>query len=443
MNTLLFANLSVGASSTLVFCLGVCAAAFANYCVDVFGWTRRYRSPWRHFPRAFQSESPARSWTTRIPILGWLFLSKHAFRYGGKSSSIPGWETKTFWIRPFLTEILFAAFLTWRFRCLADDGWRDSLWIWRSWFVEFVLFWILLCASYVDFDDYVIPDAATIPGAVLGLAFSFFAYRNLILCPTNFPLDFSGESFTPSVGEWFYARSAGKGTPPTPLGIGYRVFGLCATIWTLWSFALLDRRFYPRFGLKKATAIFLRRLRRSPLTPVVCALWLVGFVALYFATTKFCLFDPKEFDFPTRLDCLVYSFLGLLVGVALIWAVRIIGGASLGVEAMGFGDVIFLGVIGTFIGWQGAVVVFFTAPFFGLVFGVLRRFFERAPQIPYGPFLALATCVYVVFRSRFNETMAPWFDDPVFILILGGVGFFLLGFLLLALRCVKALLRKC
>ena len=442
MNTLLFASLSSGAASMLVFLLGACAAAFANYCVDVFGWTRRYRSPWRRFPRAYQSESPVRSWTTRIPILGWLFLAKLAFRFGGKSTSAPGWETKTFWIRPFLTEILFAAFVTWRFLSLGDAGWRDSLGIWSSWFVEFVFFWILFCASYVDFDDYIIPDATTIPGAILGLAFSFVAYRSLILSPTNFPLDFAGESFTPSICEWFYARSLEKGASLTRFDVGLRVFSLCATIWTLWSFALLDRRFYPRFGLKKAVAIFLRRLRRSPLTPVVCVIWFVGLVALYFATVKFNSFNPDEFSSPSRIDCLVYSFLGLFVGVALVWAVRIIGGASLGVEAMGFGDVVFSGVIGAFIGWQGAVVVFFTAPFFGLIFGFLRRFFERAPQIPYGPFLALATCVYVVFRSRFNEAMAPWFDDPVFILILGGVGFFLLGILLLALRCVKTLLHS-
>ena len=442
MNTLLFASLSSGAASMLVFCLGACAVAFANYCVDVFGWTRRYRSPWRRFPRAYQSESPVRSWATRIPVLGWLFLAKLAFRFGGKSTSAPGWESKTFWIRPFLTEIFFAAFVTWRFLSLGDVGWRNSFDVWSSWFVEFVFFWILLCASYVDFDDYIIPDATTIPGAILGLAFSFAAYRNLILSPTNFPLDFGGESFTPSICEWFYLRSLEKGAPLTRLGVGLCVFSLCASIWTLWSFALLDRRFYPRFGLKRATAIFLRRLRRSSLTPVVCVIWFVGLVVLYFTTVKFNSFNPGEVSAPSRIDCLVYSFLGLFVGVALVWAVRIIGGASLGVEAMGFGDVVFSGVIGAFIGWQGAVVVFFTAPFFGLIFGFLRRFFERAPQIPYGPFLALATCVYVVFRSRFNEAMVPWFDDPVFILILGGVGFFLLGVLLLALRCVKALLRS-
>ncbi len=439
MNTLLFASLSNGASAMLLFCLGVCAAAFANYCVDVFGWTRRYRSPWRRFPRALQAESPVRSWATRVPILGWLLLAKLALRYGGKPSTVPGWETKTFWVRPFLTEIFFAAFVTWRFHCLADDGWRESAWIWRSLCVEFVLFWILLCASYVDFDDYVIPDAATIPGAIVGLVFSFAAYRSLILSSTNFPFDFSGETFTFSAGEWFYKKALAKGEVLSPYDVGLRIFILCASIWTLWSFALLDRRFYSRFGLRKALAIFFRRLRRSTLTPVVGVLWIVGLIVLFLLTNKFCLFDPESVDSPTRLDCLVYSFLGLFVGVALIWAVRIIGGASLGVEAMGFGDVVFSGVIGSFIGWQGVIVVFFTAPFFGLVFGVVRRFFERAPQIPYGPFLALATCFYVVFRTRFNEAMAPWFDDPVFILILGVVGFFLLGVLLLALRAVKAL----
>ena len=284
MNTLLFAYAQNRASLLFAFCIGACAAAFANYCVDVFGWTPRYRSPWRRFSGEFAVAS-ARPRSAYIPIVGWLTLARLVSKSENRSFlSIPGLETKTFWLRPFLTEILFALLLTWRLQVLCG-GFPVTVQVWRLWFVEFVFYWILLCAAYVDLDDYVIPDAFTIPGAILALIVAAVLPNASILLPTPFPLDLSGEATTYSVGDWFKARLAKGDSVPSTSSINLRIFGVWALIWTTWSFALLDRRFYLRFGLKKAFAVFFRRLRRSSLTPVVLALWGLGLVALYLSAT--------------------------------------------------------------------------------------------------------------------------------------------------------------
>ena len=57
---------------------------------------------------------------------------------------------------------------------------------------------------------------------------------------------------------------------------------------------------------------------------------------------------------------------------------------------MGFGDVTLMMMVGAFLGWQAGVVIFFLAPFAGLVVGVLQLVLRRDDEIPYGPFLCLA-----------------------------------------------------
>ena len=50
----------------------------------------------------------------------------------------------------------------------------------------------------------------------------------------------------------------------------------------------------------------------------------------------------------------------------LTWSVRFLGTLAFRREAMGFGDVTLMAMIGAFLGWQAAVLTFFLAPFFGL-----------------------------------------------------------------------------
>lgn len=65
------------------------------------------------------------------------------------------------------------------------------------------------------------------------------------------------------------------------------------------------------------------------------------------------------------------------------------GSAKLGRRgAMGFGDVLLMGMIGAVLGWEGAVLTFFIAPVFGLVC-LSRMFRQRYAEVPFGPFLAL------------------------------------------------------
>jgi hypothetical protein len=80
----------------------------------------------------------------------------------------------------------------------------------------------------------------------------------------------------------------------------------------------------------------------------------------------------------------------------IVWAVRLIGTAALRREAMGFGDVTLMMMVGTFIGWQASLIAFFLAPFAGLLIGIAQFVLRRDDVIPYGPFLCMATAAVVI-----------------------------------------------
>jgi leader peptidase (prepilin peptidase)/N-methyltransferase len=112
------------------------------------------------------------------------------------------------------------------------------------------------------------------------------------------------------------------------------------------------------------------------------------------------------------------SIKGLLIGSGLVLWIALIAETLLRKEAMGFGDVKFVGAIGAFTGWQGAMF----SVFGGAVIGTLwiglallwRKLFgdrvqvapraetpEGGPaeiglgvQIPFGPMLAVAGLLY-------------------------------------------------
>ena len=93
---------------------------------------------------------------------------------------------------------------------------------------------------------------------------------------------------------------------------------------------------------------------------------------------------------------LLTSLFGLAVSGGLVWAVRLGGTAALNREAMGFGDVTLMMMVGTFLGWQAGIIIFFLAPFAGLFVGIFQAVFRRDDEIPYGPFLCLAALSVIV-----------------------------------------------
>jgi len=107
----------------------------------------------------------------------------------------------------------------------------------------------------------------------------------------------------------------------------------------------------------------------------------------------------------SHLDAAVSSLVGLVVGGAVVWVTALLGRLAFRREAMGFGDVLLMGMIGAVLGWEGAVLTFFVAPFFGLVYGLWQLLRHRDHEVPYGPFLSMGAGVVMLAQRG----LVAWF----------------------------------
>lgn len=131
-----------------------------------------------------------------------------------------------------------------------------------------------------------------------------------------------------------------------------------------------------------------------------------------------------------HLHGLAVSLAGFVVAGGIVWVARIAGQWAFGREAMGFGDVVLMAMVGSFLGWQAGVMIFFIAPMFGMIFFLAAFIFRRQRELPFGPYLSLGALATVLFWNPIWTRFAPLFGTgPVLIAwaILGAILFALLG----------------
>lgn len=104
---------------------------------------------------------------------------------------------------------------------------------------------------------------------------------------------------------------------------------------------------------------------------------------------------------------LVWSLTGAAVGAGATWIVRVVARWTLGQEALGFGDVTFMGMVGSYIGWQPVVFALILAPVGGLVVSLFVRLVVGRTFIPYGPYLSFSTILVLLFWKQIWMLQIP------------------------------------
>ncbi|MFH1421460.1 MAG: prepilin peptidase [Planctomycetota bacterium] len=108
----------------------------------------------------------------------------------------------------------------------------------------------------------------------------------------------------------------------------------------------------------------------------------------------------QPFSVIDRFVAVGASGFGMAAGAGFTYLVGVIGKVVFRKDAMGFGDVKLMGMIGGIIGFKKALVGFFAGCVIGAVIGITLMITakRRDPQIPFGPFLAIgnvATMFYM------------------------------------------------
>ena len=131
------------------------------------------------------------------------------------------------------------------------------------------------------------------------------------------------------------------------------------------------------------------------------------------------------------------SVAGLLIGGGAIWSIRLIGHAALRREAMGFGDVVLMAMVGAFLGWQPTIIAIFLAASLSIPLILCTRLAAWNREIPFGPFLSIGTLVTLLGWKWIWPRVEMYFSLGVMLPVV--VLFFAVGLfvLLLLIRIIK------
>jgi prepilin signal peptidase PulO-like enzyme (type II secretory pathway) len=348
-----------------LFLFGAILGSFINWYIDRIGLEPRFRSPWR-------KSGLVKRWFDYLPIFGWLSMR----RFGGGTQH--GLESRLFWLRPLWVELLTALGIVWLFYWEAGDTSRFA--------VHAVLFAFLLAASLIDFDDMIITESITVTGTATALLFAMFLPQTP-LPVTEIHWD-SGYYFVSS-----YQVPLNLFSPNIPVEVPYQLLWE-SVLWFFFCFAMLDRFWYQQLPLRLALISFCRHIYRSWRTK-----WILASAVLV----------PMIFSFQSNL-ALFSALFGMASGMILIWGIRLVAGRALGMEAMGFGDVTIMGMIGAFLGWQCTLLVLLFSLLPGLFFGLWNLISGKGQALPFGPFLCLGAGIVVLFWQPIWKQTAETFE---------------------------------
>lgn len=433
------------AQIVILVLLGGLLGSLINYAIYAWPYfVARPISPWQVRP----PQLAALRFRNFLPILGWWNRSAESPLFG-----------RGFWIRPMLIETGWTIGLPCLYLWLRNGGllgqplgsvprdWTDwsqtvEIWFW----LQTALLALMTIATFIDFDERTIPDKITIPGTLLALGLA-----------TLFPLSRLPEMTATMAGISFTPLSFANGTQQPLLGVNPELFLRGVTwhqtslglwlglgIFLGWTLALLPKRCTLRYGWKKGlwlmwasclrparkTACPLRTRERTLLLETKLLAWLALLGAAGIPLAKWLL--PAE-----HWDSLFCALFGLGFGGLTVWSVRLVGGQALGKEAMGFGDVTLMAMVGAFLGWQTALLALPVASLLALGIAIFSTILTGDTRLPFGPYLCLGTALILFNWGTLWPSLDQYFSLGEWLFVILGVMLAMMWAMLAGLSWLK------
>jgi leader peptidase (prepilin peptidase)/N-methyltransferase len=342
------------------FAIGASIGSFLNVVIYRIPNGMSVNEPRRSFCPKCKTQIPMRY---NIPLITWLWLR-------GKCK----WCESPIAFRYFLVELLTGIV----FLCI----WKNSidavglpgvvaLWVLAS---------LLISATFIDFDHFIIPDSITIGGTAVGILASF--------------------AIPALHGETIWWKGGLEGI--TGAIVGFALIWLVVLMGKL-AFGKIKHEFEEPTGFEISQpggdeAPILIRLGEHE----------YEWGDVFFRKWDRLEMDVKELAFNDETREFKESFVVLGDGFELdgerveLDSVKKVSGkitrAVVPREAMGFGDVKFVAMIGAFLGWQCTIFVLFAASIIGAIVGLSQKFLAReewSRPLPFGPYLALGAFIWI------------------------------------------------
>ncbi len=302
-------------------------------------------------------------------------------------------------------------------------GQVTTVWVWTAFHA--VLIALLVIAAVIDWDERTIPDQVTTTGVVIALlVFAIWPAARLpnveftglavskvepihVFSPQNFPEKAkpSADNLPPGMLGWIlWDRVLPILDPRGWVGL-LSVF-VC---WVFWAVLIMPSLCTLRFGWRKGwwlawasvvrparkTSGLAKRARRvSPVTWVALTVMLLGWII---AGLSWSLGGE-------RWEAVYSLSLSMALAGLGTWAVRLLASWAMGREALGFGDVTLMFMIGAAFGWQFALIVFPLAAVLAIGYVVFKLVTKGDNAMAFGPWLsAAAILVLLCWSSTWHD----------------------------------------
>lgn len=363
----------------LVFMMGAGIGSFLNVVIYRLPLEISVNNPRRSFCPSCKKQIP---WYHNIPLVSWLLLRGKCAECGSKIA-----------FRYFFVELLMACLFYAVFAKFCGD-WE----LIGQWGPVVLIFWIftalLIAGTYIDIDHFILPHSITLGGLAVGLMGSWWQPQMMN--------DFKpGMDHSMGMVMSFVSACIGLGLLWTVVELGKLAFGRIREKFEqpqAWSIAQPDENEPPVFQLGETKMgwgdIYTRASDRLVLH---CASLQVN--DRTFSKVRA---EVKQHAMtvhgPEGVEKINLEGVKKLEGTATEMVIPR--------EAMGFGDVLLLAMIGSFLGWKAVIFTVVAGSTLGTIFAVGPRLIGRAEwgsRIPFGPYLAAGGMIWLFYGPQFLE----------------------------------------